>query len=253
MDNGMLSNLQASKTIEYLLAIGFLAAFVPFWRFTAARAKAPALARVPERDPAPVRAVRSQAAGWFHLPDGFGLHPGHAWVKAEDGGNVRIGVDDFTRAMIGRVQDAELPAVGTMLRQGEPAVTLSGAEGAVPIVSPVDGMVVETNPAARVGAIEADPYQAGWLLRVHAPRFRSNARQLLSGSAARAFLEDVSRRLREMLSPEIGPALADGGVPVSGIAAEVGPEAWRRIRSEMFLADDEASVRSSAGGGSWKA
>ena len=107
------------------------------------------------------------------------------------------------------------------------------------MVSPVDGMVVGTNPQARVGAIESDPYGDGWLLRVHTPQLKRNARQLLTGSAARAWMEDVAKRLRGVIAPELGPALADGGVPVDGIAGEVGPDAWKQIAREFFFVESD--------------
>lgn len=243
MEPGMLSDLQAAKAIEYLLAVGFLASFVPFWRYAAPRATTSAGAAVPAGEravlPALLPALRPEPVGWFHVPDGLGLHPGHAWAKAVGDGEALLGADDFARAVIGRVHDVDLPEPGTVLRQGEPAWTLRGAAGPLPMISPVDGMVVATNPAARVGALEADPYGDGWLLRVQAPQFKRNARQLLSGSAARAWMEDVAKRLRAAIAPELGPALADGGVPVAGIAGEVGPDAWQRIAKEFFFVESD--------------
>jgi glycine cleavage system H lipoate-binding protein len=237
MDTGMLSDLQAAKAIEYMLAVFFLGSFVPFWRYAAPRAAAPSRAHAP--DPSPARAARRQATGWFHVPDGLAVHPGHAWAKAVEGGEVLVGADDFARAVIGRVHDVDLPEPGSLVRQGEPAFTLRGAAGPLPMISPVDGMVVATNPAARVGALESDPYGDGWVLRVQAPQYKRNARQLLSGSAARAWMEDVAERLRAAIAPDLGPVLADGGVPVAGIAGEVGTEAWRRIAREFFFVESD--------------
>jgi len=246
MDTGMLSELQAAKAIEYLLALGFLGSFVPFWRYATPRAAVPAEAAeavvAPEPRaalPVPSPVLRPEPVGWFHVPDGLSLHPGHAWAKAVDGGEVLVGADDFARAVIGRVHDVDLPQPGTVVRQGEPAFTLRGAAGPLPMISPVDGMVVAINPRARVGAVESDPYGDGWLLRVAAPQFKRNARQLLSGSAARAWMEDVGKRLRATIAPDLGPVLADGGVPVEGIAGEVGPEAWRRIAKEFFFVESD--------------
>lgn len=239
MDNGMLSDLQTAKAIEYLLSLAYLALFVPFWRYSAPRvsALAEAVAQVATRAPAPQPALRPEPVGWFHVPDGLGLHPGHAWAKAVEGGEVLVGADDFARAVIGRVSDVDLPPLGTVVRQGEPAFTLRGAAGPLPMISPVDGLVVATNSKARIGAVESDPYGDGWLMRVQVPQFPRNARQLLSGSAARAWMEDVAKRLRAAIAPDLGPALADGGVPVAGIAGEVGPEAWRRIAKEFFFVE----------------
>ena len=239
MDTGMLSDLQAAKAIEYLLAVAFLALFVPFWRYTTPRVAVLAEAVEKAAVPSCAPALRPEPVGWFHVPDGLGLHPGHAWAKAVGGGEVLVGADDFARAVIGQVQDVDLPPLGTMVRQGEPAFTLRGAVGPLPMISPVDGMVVATNPAARIGALLSDPYGSGWLLRVQAPQFKRNARQLLSGSAARAWMEDVAKRLRSVIAPDLGPALADGGVPVEGIAGEVGPEAFRQIAKEFFFVESD--------------
>ena len=52
-------------------------------------------------------------------------------------------------------------------------------------------------------------------------------------------MEDVAKRLRSMIAPDLGPALADGGVPVDGIAGEVGPEAWREIAHEFFFVESD--------------
>src|SRR5512137_1603322 len=100
MDTGMLSELHVAKAIEYLLAVGYLAMFVPFWRYTARLAAAPAEAE--DRAAVPAVAVPASAAvprpepvGWFHVPEGLGLHPGHAWAKAAGGGEVLVGADDF--------------------------------------------------------------------------------------------------------------------------------------------------------------
>lgn len=239
MDTLTLSHLQAAKAIEYLLAVGFLVLFVPFWRFSARRQEA--VVEAAERAPAPAvePPPRREPVGWFHVPDGVGVHPGHAWAKATGGGEALVGVDDFARAAIGRLHDVDLPEPGAVVRQGEPAWTLRGAAGPLPMVSPVDGMVVAVNPKARVGAVESDPYGEGWLLRVEAPRFKRNARQLLSGSAARAWMDDVAKRLRELIAPELGPTLADGGMPVDGIAGEIGPDAWRRMASEFFFVEND--------------
>jgi glycine cleavage system H protein len=246
MDTGMLSELQAAKAIEYLLAVCFLASFVPFWRYaapkTAARAEAAEASEAAEKlaaDRAIAPGLRPEPVGWFRVPDGLSLHPGHAWAKSLGDGEAVLGADDFARAVIGRIHDVDLPAPGTVLRQGEPAWTLRGAAGPLPMIAPVDGMVVATNPAARVGALETDPYGDGWLLRVQAPQFKRNARQLLSGSAARAWMEDVAKRLRAAIAPDLGPALADGGVPVAGIAGEVGPDVWRRIAKEFFFVESD--------------
>lgn len=52
-------------------------------------------------------------------------------------------------------------------------------------------------------------------------------------------MEDVAKRLRSVIAPDLGPALADGGVPVAGIAGEVGPEAFKQIAKEFFFVESD--------------
>lgn len=230
MDTGILSELQSAKAVEYLLAVGFLVLFIPFWRYAAPlhRAAAAVRAAVP---------AKAQPLGWFTVPDGVAVHPGHAWARSGRDGEVSVGIDDFARAFAGPLVDVDLPAVGSVVRQGEPAWTLRTAAGPLPMISPVDGMVVETNPRAARGAVEADPYGDGWLMKVQAPHYAKDSRQLLSGTTARAFVEDVANRLRDVVAPGLGPAMADGGTPVHGIAAEIAPEVFDRVARDFFLVE----------------
>ena len=72
MDTGMLSDLQTAKAIEYLLAVAFLALFVPFWRYTAPRVAV--LAEAVEKAAVPLfaPAFRPEPAGWRVATDALG-------------------------------------------------------------------------------------------------------------------------------------------------------------------------------------
>lgn len=229
MDTGALSEIQAAKGIEYLLAVLFLLLFVPLWRWSAPRGRAEAPARAPARS----------LASWFAVPDGIRLHPGHAWARPAADGEVLVGIDDFARAYLGTVTSVEGPLPGTAVVQGEPAWTLHGAGGPLTLTSPVSGVVLEARGEEAAPAVGRDPYGEGWLLRVRAADFARDARQLLAGSAARAWMEDAGRRLRAALAPGLGPALADGGVPVHGYAAELPEDLRREVAREFFLIEEK--------------
>jgi glycine cleavage system H protein len=169
-------------------------------------------------------------------PDAF-YHPGHAWARAVNGGHVAVGVDDFAQKLVGTLKAVDLPAVGTRLSLGEPAWKLRADGKAVEMLSPVDGVVTEVNPmvAASPTLTNTDPYGEGWLVKVDAPRFEVNRRSLLSGRLAKAWLEDATNALRLRMSPEVGLALQDGGVPVDGIANALDPDHWDTVAREFLL------------------
>jgi glycine cleavage system H lipoate-binding protein len=222
-----LLSVYPAKALEYLVGAGYLVAFVFFWRYVQggkAALRAVARARAP------------RGAGWFLLPSGVHLHPGHTWARVEPDGLVTVGLDDFAAKLVGPVS-VELPAIGAPVLQGEAALAVAEGGRRASLLSPVDGEVVAVNPAIQQGAApHDDPYGAGWLFRVKAPRLAANLRQLLQGSAAHRLLEDVSEQLARRMNPELGAVLQDGGAPITGIARELRGDRWDDLAREFFLA-----------------
>ena len=105
-----LLSVYTAKGLEYLLGAGYLVAFLFFWRYVqgGARLRAAARARAP------------RPAGWFQLPAGVHLHPGHTWARVEPDGLVTVGLDDFATKLVGPAE-VELPALGAHVPQAEAA------------------------------------------------------------------------------------------------------------------------------------
>jgi glycine cleavage system H lipoate-binding protein len=241
MSHDLLS-VYPAKLMEYGLAISYLLLFIPFWKYVQGGKREAAVLHAgttahAEAHPAarPARAPRPAAdGGWFRLPAGVHLHPGHTWARLESDGLVAIGVDDFAHKLVGPAK-VELPAVGAKVLQGEPALEIGGAKR-VPMLSPIDGTVVAVNPTAREWADDReDPYGAGWLFKVKAPRLAANLRQLLTDGAARRVIEEASERLAMRMSPELGRVLQDGGVPIHGIAEALEGDRWDELARSFFL------------------
>jgi glycine cleavage system H protein len=234
-----LLSIYPAKLMEYGLGVGYMLLFIPFWRYVQGGKRAPATVRAAAHAPA-ARERRAPAAaapsfGWFQIPEAVKLHPGHTWARVEDDGVVTVGIDDFAQKLVGPARVA-LPAVGARVAQGEPAFEVAAGSGSVPMLSPVEGTVVEVNEAARAGGETlAEPYGKGWLFKVKAPRLAHDLRQLISGNAARRFLEDAAEALAMRMSPELGRVLQDGGAPILGIAPEIEGERWTELARKFFL------------------
>lgn len=225
----------ATKAIEYLIAIGYLMLFVPFWRFVQGTART-AVQKAPAAEPERAHAAPS-AAGWFHVPESVYLHPGHAWAVPTGLATVKVGVDDLVHRLIGPLDSIELPKAGTVIRQGEPAFTLRAGGHAFDVRSPVDGVVLAANEEAlsspdRTGA---DPYGSGWLVSVAPKGTKGILRGLLSGDAARRFLDAAAEALAARLPQPVGVLAQDGGTPVAGVAREIDPERWDELVRSFLL------------------
>jgi len=232
-----LLSIYPAKLMEYGLGVGYMLLFIPFWKYVQGSAK-PAEARVPAHAPAMAREKRPSAApayGWFHIPDGLKLHPGHTWARVEDDGVVTVGMTDFAQKLVGPARVA-LPAIGARVAQGEPAFEVSTGSGSVPMLSPIEGTVVAVNEAARANAETlSEPYGKGWLFKVKAPRLARDLKQLISDNAARRFLEDAAEGLAARMSPELGRVLQDGGAPILGIGQELEGDKWTALARKSFL------------------
>ncbi len=214
----------AAKLVEYGLAVAYLVLFVGFWRYVHGGKHALQVAPEKHREEAP-------ETGWFGIPDGIALHPGHTWARMEADGTVAVGLDDLGHRLVGPLDDVELPSRGARVEQGAPAATLVADGRKVKIVSPVDGEVIEYN--ADPGDHLA-PYGQGWLFKVRPTDWKRSKAQLFDGRAARGFIEEQGRRLASRFGPEPVAVLQDGGAPIHGIARELDPEHWDAIAREFF-------------------
>ena len=218
----------ATKHIEYLLVIGFLLLFIPFWRFLNRPARA--ILGVAQR-------VVPAISEWFRLPEGRYYHLGHSWaIPAGNQQTVKIGIDDFAQKLVGPIHGIEVPAVGSMLRQGERGWGLKVGSKAIEMLSPVGGRVVAINESVLRSpeALNQNPYE-NWLMEVEAPKFSVEKRQLLSGKLAGRWMEEVKESLLSRMNYNLGLVYQDGGVLVDGMARSLDRDRWDEIAKEYFL------------------
>ena len=205
-----------AKLLEYGLGVTYLLCFLVYWRYVMG---SPAVAAV---------------TGWFAVPRGVLLHPGHTWARRGHDGLIAVGLDDFAARLLGPVALEELPIPGAKVAFGAQALVARENGRQVPLVSPLDGTVVEVNPRAAEELWQHAPYTAGWLFKVRPDHLKTDARRLLAGHAAQRKLDADCAALAARLSPHLGAMLQDGGTPVHGIARELEPERWDELCREFI-------------------
>ena len=223
-------DIYATKGIEYLIVIAFLAAFVLFCRYM-----------YQPRERRAAAGNEPSSVTRFRIPEGLFYHQGHGWLRPEPGSIGVVGLDDFARKLVGKVDAVELPAVGSRLAQGEKGWSLVVDSERIPMLSPIAGEVVEVNPEVQrsPGILRQDPYGKGWLLKVKSSKVALNTRNLLSGKLARAWMENSLDNLHPLHGESLGPVLQDGGLPVDGIARALGGEEWADLAKTHLLTDKE--------------
>jgi glycine cleavage system H protein len=228
-------DIYSTKGIEYLIAAVFFFGFLALQGYI--------LRSAPGREK--TKGLLAGLPSWFRVPEGYGFHQGHTWMKVDHRMNsdhqrlVKVGLDDFAQKLVGRVDAVELPAVGTRLTQGDKAWSLRVDSVAIPMLSPVDGEVVAVNQEVLRSPeiLSRDPYGAGWLLKVKSDRIATDTRNLLSGKVARAWMETSLENLHPIRHEGVGPVLQDGGLPLDGIARILGGDQWVELAKTHFLTD----------------
>jgi glycine cleavage system H protein len=236
MEGFSLVDIYSTKGIEYLIAAVFFFGFLALQRYI--------LMPAPGKEKS--HGLLAGLPAWFRVPEGYGFHQGHTWMKVDlmspDRQRlVSVGVDDFAQKLIGKVDAVELPAVGSRLTQGDKGWSLKVDNVAIPMLSPVDGEVVAVNQEVLRSPeiLGRDPYGAGWLLKVKSDRIAADTRNLLSGKVARAWMETSLANLHPVRHESLGPVLQDGGLPLDGIARILGGDQWADLAKAHLLTDGE--------------
>jgi glycine cleavage system H protein len=216
----------ATKGIEYLIVIGFLGALVCYWKFLGPS----------ETEVTPGRVTRA-VQSWFSAPLDYLFHPGHTWAVRENEGVYKVGMDDFAQRLVGAPSSVDLPSPGETVRQGDLGWTVRVGANAVRMLSPVDGIVESVNSqvADDPGVVNRDPYESGWLMKVRVPDDARPARNLITGGLVRDELNRTAEKLREMMTPELGLMLPDGGEPVLGFGRALSDDRWPEVAERLLL------------------
>jgi CheY-like chemotaxis protein len=162
-------------------------------------------------------------ANEFCVPGGAFLSDGHAWARIESWGHVRVGLDDFARKALGRVERVDLPAKGTNVRRGEPIFTLHRGGTAVRVLAPLSGRVEEVNGALvkHPDWIWQSPYDGGWVCLLDAADLTAELASLRIGKPVVDWYQAEITRLRQVGGP------ADDGAPQVD---------WGTLEKEFFAA-----------------
>ncbi|HEV7733599.1 MAG TPA: glycine cleavage system protein GcvH [Candidatus Binatia bacterium] len=103
----------------------------------------------------------------MRIPDELRYTKEHEWLRIE-GTDGMIGITDFAQDALGDVVFVELPAVGTVLRAGQTFGVVESNKTVSDLFAPVDGKVTAVNEglATQPEVVNADPYGAGWMIRL---------------------------------------------------------------------------------------
>jgi glycine cleavage system H lipoate-binding protein len=172
----------------------------------------------------------------FDVPMGYYFHNGHAWARIESGGNIRVGLDDFSLKLLGKADAFDLPLMGKELDQGKAGWGLKRKENNADVLSPIDGVIVEVNSKIRETPQLANrqPYSDGWLFLVRTPDVKGTMNKLMTDQNSLAWINEEVSHLENMIEEVAGPLAADGGHLADDIYGNLPDLGWDNL-TKKFL------------------
>ena len=101
----------------------------------------------------------------LEYPEDLRYTPEHEWVRAGDGGVVRVGITSFAQDALGDVVYVSLPTVGDTLAAGDACGEVESTKSVSDLFAPLSGEVTGVNEAldSSPELVNSDPYGEGWM------------------------------------------------------------------------------------------
>jgi CheY-like chemotaxis protein len=174
----------------------------------------------------------------FLIPGGVFISEGHCWVNIDENGVVKVGIDDFARKLLGKIDAFEFPNLELSIKKGQPLFTVKQKNRSVTFNSPVSGKIKEINNLLNTNleSLEISPYEENWVCQFVTEDLDSEIPRLKIGKAAVSFFQNDIEHLQALKKKiKIGSEEdKDNGHLYIGEMEKLDDIGWKRYSEEFF-------------------
>lgn len=127
-----------------------------------------------------------------NLPDDLYYNvENNVWARKEADGTITVGMTAYACSLAGEIVSYTPKKVGKEIEQNKSVSTVESGKWVGPVKAPVTGEVTATNEAvaAKPGTINADPYGAGWMVKMKPANWDGESASLVTGAAVSSAFE----------------------------------------------------------------
>ena len=119
----------------------------------------------------------------FNVPAGIFISRNHTWVNVEMNGTARVGIDDFARKILGKIDAVELPKLNKEIKKGEMLLAIKHGSRTIDIASPISGKVtfINTEHLEHPELIGMIPFELSWMCCIEPSSLAEELRSLKIG------------------------------------------------------------------------
>jgi DNA-binding response OmpR family regulator len=101
----------------------------------------------------------------INVPAGIFVSQNHTWVNLEMNGTARVGLDDFARKILGKIDKVELPPPNKAVKKGDHLFSIKKNSHVINISSPLSGTItlVNTEHIDHPEWIGSKPFELSWM------------------------------------------------------------------------------------------
>jgi len=127
----------------------------------------------------------------YEMPEDLYYHSEHTWIRVEDDGKVRVGLNDWAQAAAGDITYVDLPFEGDSVEAGETCGKIQSSKWVGKLVAPVAGEIAEVNEELENDAtlINQSCYGDGWIILIEPDNLDEDLANLMKGDDAAKWLE----------------------------------------------------------------
>jgi len=175
----------------------------------------------------------------FQIPGGVFISEGHCWANVSEEGTVKVGIDDFAKKIIGKIDSIGLPNLGMVVKKGQALFMIKQGQRSISFKSPLSGKVKEVNKFINDEreSLNYTSYDINWVCEIDAEELDSELSTLKIGKAAVLFFQDDIERLqalkkktRTSKETELEPE----GLIFTGEMENLDDMNWKRFAEEFF-------------------
>jgi glycine cleavage system H protein len=236
MDGFSYSDIFATKGLEYLVIIAFLALLIPFSLMLNRQAK---ITRQIQK------ALGILSAGILKIPQGLFYSRNHTWMYMEKTGAAMVGLDDLLLHMTGKVKFGNLKNPGDLINKGDLLTEIDQHGKLLQVLSPVSGVILNTNPILNrdPGMLNEDPYDKGWIYKIKPSNWLAEAKSCYFAEEAVNWSAKELERFKDFLAVTMrhhtpGAAsmviLQDGGELCDHSLSGLPDDIWKDFQKEFL-------------------
>ncbi len=175
----------------------------------------------------------------FAIPGGVFISKGHCWASLDQDGSAKVGLDDFAKKLIGKIDSLELPNLGMNIKSEQPLFSIKQGNRSITFNSPVSGKITRINTLLNTNleALDITPYDTNWICIIDADDIDTEIKNLKLGRAAVSFYQDDLDHfieLRKNIIPVGKNAPAADDQLYFGEFEQFDDSNWEKMSTEFF-------------------